>query len=364
MHIPGSFHANAGLICAINMFDLLNPDPRFMSTRQYLSDVLSRIQQFEKTEPRDSIYAILGLLDHETSLANDQAALLGVDYTKSLPDVLRDATRYALYQKGDLSALRLVNHRSDVFADAQTFPTWAVRVDLQIGVFDAWSLNQLFNAYEGLESPSLLADVSFGENMLLLEGILVDEVLHTTGICLQSTWNSYEEFHEWLISVKEIAMSHSNVANQEELYLAIASTLVAGATYIGTRVQSEDMQILVDYLKHLTMGDDDRASDSARIKKGFDFERATSMRGASSVQSCLKRRFFVIGTGSVGIGPCCVQPGDVVTVLRGGRTPFVLRKKGDGYWLLGEAYVHGMMDGEAVLIHKARGGSEEIFHVR
>jgi hypothetical protein len=346
------------------MFDLINPDPRYLSMRTYLSNMFWTVRQFEKTEPRDSIYAILGLLNQDTSPPNDQAVLLGVDYTRSLPDVLRDATRYALCQTGDLSALRLINHRSDVLAVSQTFPTWAVRVDLQREVFHAQVLPHFFNADMGLKSQSLLADVSVGENMLLLEGIVVDEVLQSTDTCLEGTWKSYEEFHEWLVSVKEIAMRHSNVENQEELYLAIASTLVAGITHSGKRAQSEDLQIMVDYLKSLATSDDDRASDSARIKKGFDFERAVSMRDVSLVEKCMKRRFFVTGTGSVGIGPRCMQPGDVVTVLRGGQSPFILRKTGYRYWLLGETYVHGVMDGEAVQIHKARGRSEEIFHVR
>jgi hypothetical protein len=362
--IPDVLRDCPGLICAIFMFDLLDPDPRFVPTRKYLSGMFWTVQQFEKTEPRDSIYAILGLLDQDTSLANDQAALLGVDYTRSLPDVLRDATRYALYQRGALSVLPLIDHPSGVLVDSQLFPTWAIRADVQRDVWQAGTLPYWFTACEGLKAPSLLADVSFGENLLLLEGIVAGKVLQTTDICLESTCNSHEVFHRWLVSVKEIAMSHSNVANQEELYLAIAFTLVASITPSGKRAQSEDLQILVEYLKSLAMDDDDRASDSARSKKGFDFERATSMQDVSSLNYCINRRFFVAGTGSMGIGPRCMQPGDVVTVLRGGQNPFILRKKGDSYWLLGEAYVHGVMDGEAVQMHKARGGSEEIFHIR
>jgi hypothetical protein len=37
---------------------------------------------------------------------------------------------------------------------------------------------------------------------------------------------------------------------------------------------------------------------------------------------------------------------DYVCVLRGAMVPFILRKRGDGYWgFVGEAYVHGIMDG-------------------
>jgi hypothetical protein len=59
-----------------------------------------------------------------------------------------------------------------------------------------------------------------------------------------------------------------------------------------------------------------------------------------------------------------MQPEDVVVVLRGGFSPFILRKKADSYWLIGEAYMHGMMYGEAVQMDRSRGGSEVVFHVR
>jgi hypothetical protein len=44
-----------------------------------------------------------------------------------------------------------------------------------------------------------------------------------------------------------------------------------------------------------------------------------------------------------------MQVGDVVAVLFGARVPFVLRQQQDGrYRLIGDCYVHRMMDGEAI----------------
>jgi hypothetical protein len=49
---------------------------------------------------------------------------------------------------------------------------------------------------------------------------------------------------------------------------------------------------------------------------------------------------------------CLVQDfaekGDVIRILSGGKTPFCLRPKNKRYLLLGERYVHGLMDGEAI----------------
>jgi hypothetical protein len=45
-----------------------------------------------------------------------------------------------------------------------------------------------------------------------------------------------------------------------------------------------------------------------------------------------------------------MKPGDVVCVLFGGGTPYVLRPTAtaDEYLFLGSAYIHGIMDGEVI----------------
>jgi hypothetical protein len=48
------------------------------------------------------------------------------------------------------------------------------------------------------------------------------------------------------------------------------------------------------------------------------------------------------------MGPKKVQPGDIVTVLRGGPTAFALRSKGKEFEFKGEAYLHRIMNGEVV----------------
>lgn len=67
-----------------------------------------------------------------------------------------------------------------------------------------------------------------------------------------------------------------------------------------------------------------------------------------------KRCLFRTRSGRLGLGPQCVRPGDGVWLVAGSRTPYLLRKKGqdeegrERLGFLGEAYVHGVMHGEAV----------------
>ncbi len=57
---------------------------------------------------------------------------------------------------------------------------------------------------------------------------------------------------------------------------------------------------------------------------------------------------FVTETGYVGIGRPETVVGDEVHLVQGSDTPFVLRKTDGHYELIGETYVHGIMDGELV----------------
>lgn len=77
------------------------------------------------------------------------------------------------------------------------------------------------------------------------------------------------------------------------------------------------------------------------------FGRPLSKRVRSMV---LYRCLFVGEHGLLGLGPETMQPGDVVVVLLGGPTPYILRptdSTGSRYWLVGECYVYDHMNGEA-----------------
>jgi hypothetical protein len=326
--------------------------------------MLAMALRFEKTEARDSTYAILGLIDQDEDLEGVEAALLEVDYTKSLPDVLRDATRYALCELNDLMALRDIDHQVDMLADSQAFPTWTVRADVLHKRHNALSLPSFYHPSKGLEAPSSLSNVSFDKNVLLLQGIVVDQVVQTASVCCYDTLEDDEEYHQWLVLVKDLVMCHRNIAMQEDIDLAIASTLAGGQAKSGKKAQPDDLQMLAEYIKGLAIREDGIVSDGVSIRSPFDEEKAGAMRRSVNLTWCMDRRFFVTAAGYMGLGPRCMQPEDTVVILRGGYTPFILRKKDDCYWLIGPAYVHGIMYGEAVQMDRDRGGSEVVFHVR
>ncbi|EFW98780.1 heterokaryon incompatibility protein [Grosmannia clavigera kw1407] len=62
------------------------------------------------------------------------------------------------------------------------------------------------------------------------------------------------------------------------------------------------------------------------------------------------RTVFSTKRGYAGLAPYSSRPGDYVVVLHGGGTPYILRKskRSENFIFMGEAYLHGFMDGEGI----------------
>jgi hypothetical protein len=58
-----------------------------------------------------------------------------------------------------------------------------------------------------------------------------------------------------------------------------------------------------------------------------------------------------------------MQEGDIICVPFGGKVPFSLKPLGDQYLLVGECYVHGLMDGEAMDMMNRQELDEKVFEI-
>lgn len=75
-----------------------------------------------------------------------------------------------------------------------------------------------------------------------------------------------------------------------------------------------------------------------------------------------RRKFFISQKGYMGFAPLGTMTGDHICVLAGGKVPLITRADPDHDGapskrftcrLLGDAYVHGLMDGEAMKLADA-----------
>ncbi|OJI97959.1 hypothetical protein ASPVEDRAFT_37415 [Aspergillus versicolor CBS 583.65] len=80
---------------------------------------------------------------------------------------------------------------------------------------------------------------------------------------------------------------------------------------------------------------------------------------------CVNLVFFRTAKGSIGVGHPNIQPGDQIAVLLGAPVPIVLRQYEEGHIVIGQSYVHGIMDGEVIEMERecGRGRKKEDFQV-
>jgi hypothetical protein len=76
-----------------------------------------------------------------------------------------------------------------------------------------------------------------------------------------------------------------------------------------------------------------------------------SMRYFSRLQEVLPgRAFFTTLDGFIGLCPAAARSGDCVCVILGSTAPLLLRPSSGGqYKLVGECYIHGLMQGQGLL---------------
>lgn len=83
----------------------------------------------------------------------------------------------------------------------------------------------------------------------------------------------------------------------------------------------------------------------------------------AAITSCLYRSFATTQKGYLALVPRKATSGQLICVLRGGNVPFIMNRRENGYFeLVGEAYVHGIMDGE--FVRDARREDLEEFRIR
>jgi hypothetical protein len=70
--------------------------------------------------------------------------------------------------------------------------------------------------------------------------------------------------------------------------------------------------------------------------------------GTATVKGELGRKIVATSNEYLALVPKEAKEGDLVCILMGGKTPFVLRSAGDYYQIVGSCYVDGIMNGEAM----------------
>ena len=151
-----------------------------------------------------------------------------------------------------------------------------------------------------------------------------------------------EWFKAWVLAASATTLPSLDDQHHEHLLL---NWTIRNRTFDHSSVPLPSTDEIVN-LSHNIRGRDHRLEtgnyEFEAVREGNNFSQE-----ASAV--CWGRRLIRTFHGHFGLAPETAEPGDQVWLLQCAQVPFVLRPRLDGrYSLLGEAYIHGIMFGEAV----------------
>lgn len=331
--------ARAGRRCMLEMFDLTDREyGRFVGQHLHFDHLLILAQNYEKTNPKDSIYALLGMLPKSVHR-------LTPNYRLSLSWILQEATHRVIELNKDLSILRFVHHRhhEGLGSCPHDIRTWVRRADLQYrNDLDPRPFQDLFNATQGLDSPTI---VPAPNGRLLVRGDAIDKVEKLTPVCTLEITQTSEAFEKWLLdSLTQLGIyQQDSEANEPSNFYAIANALTAERSARGGRVRKEDMANVVEYVQALLAQRSGRHVELNAIQNLCDFGDLRN------------RRLCLTSNKRYGLVSQIAQPNDEIVILRGSKYPCLLRicgtktpEKQAEYHFVGTAYISGIMYGEAL----------------
>jgi hypothetical protein len=304
------------------------------SHRRSLSTLLEHFRYTESTLSRDRLFAMLGLA------SDGNEADFEPDYNSPLEEVVLRFARVFVRQGIGMQLL----YRAGLHGHSHRFPSWIPDWTTQKPTSLA-TISETGITFRASRPQQPMIKCSPDSDELLVDGYTVDVI-------------------------ENISMS-SNVEEGLALYFSEVDAMIDRAVLSPSQTSREDLKWKVPIAKALfpkvaTSGGVDLQSSYRALRnslsekgkgksvdKGVDFiDRNQGLSYLAALKDTVRGwRFVVTKKGYVGTVPNLAQAGDVIAIMKGGRVPFILQKsntKSGTFRLVGECYVHGLMNGEGL----------------
>lgn len=356
-------------------------------------EVLKCASHRKGSDQLDYVYASLG---HPNATFEGELLVQPAYEHTTVFEVYTGVTKRLIETTGSLRILSCVSRSS---ADFQFLPSWVPHWNKHRRA--ACLGSSTIPTYHASRGKSAQAKFSPSGNCLQCMGFVFDAV------CWSSNYMNHLHLVDELngrtrFTQSQIASNLTLVSRQAGLFYGpgdlvstFALTLVAGNKHKSVHLERDSAMLASfsayryqafiaakaksadnpeDWRKRLLSMSNERRGRESLEDISFDIEKKlkTSAAGETDPLVFLSqaksvatgRRFFVTKGGHFGLGPRAQRKDDVVCILYGGQTPYVLRKLANGqYIFIGECYVHGMMQGEAFSLLGAGETQEQWFEL-
>ncbi|KAL5320039.1 hypothetical protein ACEPPN_013098 [Leptodophora sp. 'Broadleaf-Isolate-01'] len=338
--------------------------PRFMErlTQWYAAEPSSAIVM-KATDPRDFVFSLLGISSDALELG------LKPDYSKSQHEVFVD-TAAAIISSGDMEILTLAEGSN------RSLPSWVpdweseIAHTLQRGPWSfSLSISEHFfgpdeprptldlrpyMASRGIDQDSQVVKLSGQLSILSISVILLDHVdqIFGSGIFYKSINDDLFQYWDGIYTAAQ------NVGSSERPYHNLGDAFFRLLTLDRERVNSGALFSICraregswgSAQKAFSMWRDHHSRNApTEFWNSLKEDVSLALFAVTSRTVTVGKRPFMTKQGWIGMGPERMLQGDVVAIIAGAAVPFILRVDDQGHHrLIGEAYVQGVMDGEAV----------------
>ncbi|GAW23562.1 hypothetical protein ANO14919_131290 [Xylariales sp. No.14919] len=346
-------------ILQLRQFQLRTRDANF-------DEVASLFRHRQATNPRDKVYGLLGI-----SRGIQESS---IDYRFSEAKVYELATRDSMSHNRNLNILshiiprQLLSDRSVRWAEnaPSWVPDWAAPdykagSDLELMRYRAPFL-AYYNACRTLPYEPTKGDTAAG--ILRLSGVCCDAIATISeSVHLRPFFSEEDTVRDWRdMAGLEKQPGKAYVAGDtvaEAFWRTLCLDIYTRAAVSEGEAMATGRAGAEERDAHLVYW---YAQLSGRVRVKVGRAEVALMKRVSEFSKHVskvvaRRRFFISCKGYMGLGPLESEVGDRICVLAGGRAPFIVRaaqQKGDEASprfvcrLLGDSYIHGLMDGEAM----------------
>jgi hypothetical protein len=346
-----------------------------------LLDLLHDCRIFEATDPRDKVYGLLGVAPPDS-----EATSVQVDYSKSVEEVYEDLARLILSSSENLDLLSVPQSISQFGERLPSWaPDWSHRASSRLNlVFPAGQREiasepiREFAATRGSTSTPAFKD----PHILVISGYFVDSIAQLSEIIQPPTVDKLEKqllgqklddmesvleaeglasmstYFDVMMSIEDLALGNTD----DSIYPTGELRTCAFWRTLCTDISSNHLESAEQAFTSWR-----QAMKAPRVLKKYRVDKFRGMYNylaavgysvtdtiydgdglfLTLMRSAFYSRFAITKMGYFALVPPTTKVGDQVGLFKGGKVPLIVRQEDNQWRLVGESYVHGIMQGDA-----------------